>query len=198
MTITQIDEFYDLMNQTSKEKEYCTQNATTSNVPSIVITSGKVAGKVTLVTAADVHHQQSVHTNTNQQSIPSATCSTGMNESSAFSSNKRSPKMNRDSVDQTPLSNSTTVPICIEHSINDATIKSPPSIELEPKQTLSRPTTLEPNQVLPSPSKPPELSISPADSLSKVSSNEQLSSNMFASKFKTPHSPSSLSVNFCK
>lgn len=71
-------------------------------------------------------------------------------------------------------------------------------------KSICRPTTLTSHSATLSPSKPPELSISPAESLSlskASSSNEQMSSSVYhkaSTSYKPPYSPSSLSVNFCK
>lgn len=99
------------------------------------------------------------------------------------------------------------VPVCMvdvhieDNSMSDA--RHEYSWQGEGK-SICRPTTLTSHSTTLSPSKPPEFSISPAESLSlskASSSNEQMSSSRFhapSTSYKPPYSPSSLSVNFCK
>lgn len=109
---------------------------------------------------------------------------------------------------------STQIPICVdgrnleeERGCFDSSDEN-----LDEGNRITRPTTLTSTNLTAaaaaslSAPKPPEFSISPAESLSKASSNElstnepnEMSSSAFLPHmYKTPHSPSSLSVNFCK
>lgn len=101
-----------------------------------------------------------------------------------------------------PPSSALKVPVCIDVHVDEtsSTTESAPTRctgQTEVK-SINRPTTLT------SP-KPPEFSISPAESLSHSkasSSNEQMSSSGGhippSTSYKPPYSPSSLSVSFCK
>jgi hypothetical protein len=68
-------------------------------------------------------------------------------------------------------------------------------------QAISRPNTLFTSQLLVNSANPPEFSISPAETLSKASSSDNIFESSINSTFqvnqqKPPHSPTSLSVNF--
>lgn len=100
------------------------------------------------------------------------------------------------------------VPVCIDVHVDETSSNTENALQRcgqTEVKSISRPTTLTSQSVSLSAPKPPEFSISPAESLSHSkasSSNEQMSSSGFhmppSTSYKPPYSPSSLSVSFCK
>lgn len=203
MTVNEIHNYYDLMYQSSVEKQHQSNNGSTNNtaniansnsyLPSIVIStlSGpNVNSRADIVTvAANVHHNHHRHRKSVPREQPEVMSCASSTTTSATTT-----------VVSATVDHIHNVPICVEPASHDTNHREDDQHELDKRLAPARPTTLSTGKVnnkLNTP-KTPEFSISPADSISKASSNEQLSSNMFLPKLQTPRSPSSLSVNFCK
>lgn len=224
MTINEITNCVDLMSRSTKERIelFANNKHDESNfanqLPSIIISSStKRANENSTVTVVDELHHSSTgasistprHLSASSQK-PSKTQIVVLNNQ-ANSAGKRHSKMEplpnfqtqatvQVHLDGMPLPLPHNQTRCIEGRHHDSDTLN--CTEADQRSIISRPTTLASASSSLSAAKPPEFSISPAESLSlsKASSNEQMSSSVFhlPSVYKGPHSPSNLSVNFCK
>jgi len=222
MTINEISYSVDLMSRSTKDRNELHVNKKdvsnfSSQLPSIVISSSaKRVNQNETVTVVDelvVHHHPSSNASPSASGQQPSSTSNHNNHTNCTGKQraKMEPMPNFQSqievhVDGTPESmshNQMRVPVCIDVSLEDSSNETLNSAnEDNVRSTISRPTSLTSPAVTLNTPKPPEFSISPAESLSlsKASSNEQMSSSVFhlPAAYKSPHSPSSLSVNFCK
>lgn len=226
MTINEITNCVDLMSRSTKEgiELFANYKHDESNIanqlPSIIISSStKRANENSAVTVVDelvVHHSSTGASISTPRRLSASSQKAGKTHlvllnNQANSADKRHSKMDPPPNCQTqatvqvhldgmplPLPHNQTR--CIDGSHDDSDTLN--CTEAGPRGVISRPTTLASASSSLSAAKPPEFSISPAESLSlsKASSNEQMSSSVFhlPSVYKGPHSPSNLSVNFCK
>ena len=221
MTINEIVNSLDLMSRATKDQIELINNKDVSShsnqLPSIVISSStsRCCQNAVTVVGDFVAHQSSdispVHSPTKSSTPVTSHLDSNMHSNST---SKHRPKLDSQSrqVQTRPQiqldglaipHNLAQVPVSIDVCLDDSLNHTQVSDEAEVLSAIiSRPTSLiskPPNLVSLSAPKPPEFSISPAESLSKASSNEQMSSSAFhLPTYKSPHSPSSLSVNFCK
>lgn len=225
MTINELANNFDLMSRTTKDRiETVIVNKDVSasqQLPSIVISSSTSrASHNAAVTVVDelveVNRKPQSTSLTNSSQFDHPISNTGKHRVAPA---KMEPKVHlerkataTDAVSSASTivqahSSSVVVPVCkVDVHFDDTSssdARHQKSCQSEGK-SICRPTTLTSPSATLSASKPPEFSISPAESLSlskASSSNEQMSFNGFhkqSTSCKPPYSPSSLSVNFCK
>ena len=203
MTINLITNFIELMPQLTKNKlELFNDVLFVSNqFPLIIILTSTYRATATVVNKIIVSNTLVVCSVHNHSKHSNVIRNTFFQKKGAVELIKTMEHQTQDQIQSDVLSNEhnlSSIPISI---YMDVGFKMEAQTSNEPKNlsAISRPTTLASNSVSLSAPKTPEFSISPAESLSKASSNEQMFSNSFMSTiYKAPHSASSLSVNFCK